>query len=467
MTPKALAGMAVAFPHSVKQLIGGLPEGVVLYRYSPLGAGRSSYLLIDVQSRTAAAVDPLGDVDAYLEDAWSFGSKIKHVFLTSLRDELEPDALELRDRACATVYAGAWARRNSPFMLLKDGDTFEFGQVRLRVLETPGHRLESIVLLLSDLRSELQTPYIVLTGETVLVGDIGRPDVQPGDGFGPGDMAGMLFVSMRSKILSLPDSARIFPALESDIDLPADPPDTIGAQRRHNPGFQLLSQDEFVRRVSGGMTEERSTRCARGARPEAMTLEKVLQAQRDGAQVVDDRDPINFASGHLAGSINVPDSAAFEEWVAGVLDPARPILLVTATGMEKAFASRLVRAGLVRASGFLDVGHRVLRESPGSIRRSPCRSFDAVKRAAGDKQLTLDTRPFREQPLGPRIRALSIPLGLLRSKVDDLPRDFEILVCDDFPCRSSAAASFLRSRGFANVAEIGGGVALWGAPARD
>jgi glyoxylase-like metal-dependent hydrolase (beta-lactamase superfamily II)/rhodanese-related sulfurtransferase len=451
----------------VKQQIGGLPEGVVLFRYSPLGAGRSSYLLVDVQSKTAAAMDPLGEADSYLEDAWSLGAKIKHVFLTSVRDELEPDALELRDRACATVYAGAWARRNGPYMLLKDGDTFEFGRVRLRVLETPGHRLESIVLVLSDLRTEAQSALAAFTGETVLIGDIGRPDVQPSDGFGPGDLAGMLYVSLGAKILSLPDSARIFPALESDVDLPAERPDTIGAQRKHNPGFQKMSREEFVRRVSEGMTEERSTRCTRGSRPDAMTLEEVLRAQEQGAQVVDDRDPIDYASGHLAGSLNVPDSASFEEWVAGVVDPACPIVLVTETGREKAYASRLLRAGMARASGYLDVGHRVLRESPVSTRRSLRRSISLLKGPPGDKRLVLDTRPFRDQRLGPVVQAINLPLGLLRGKVEDLPREVEILVCDDFPCRSSAAASFLRSRGFPNVSEIGGGLALWGAPPRD
>ena len=438
----------------------------MLFRYSPLGAGRSSYLLIDVQSQTAAAIDPLGEADPYLEDAWTAGAKIKHVFLTSVRDELEPDALELRDRACATVYAGAWARRNGSYMLLKDGDTFEFGRVRLGVLETPGHRLESIVLVLSDLRTEARSPFAAFTGETVLIGAIGRPDVQPTDGFGPGDLGGMLYVSLRAKILALPDSARIFPALESDVDLPAERPNTIGTQRQHNPGFQKMSREEFVRRVSEGMTEERSARCTRGPRAEGMSLEEVLRAQAQGAQVVDDRDPIDYASGHLAGSINIPDSASFEEWVAGAIDPVRPIVLVTETGREKAYASRLLRAGMARASGYLDLGHRVIRESPGSTRRSLRRSISLLKGPPQDKRLVLDTRPFRDH-LGPRVQAMAIPLGLLRGKVEELPRDFEIVVCDDFPCRSSAAASFLRSRGFPNVSEIGGGLALWGAPPLD
>jgi rhodanese-related sulfurtransferase/glyoxylase-like metal-dependent hydrolase (beta-lactamase superfamily II) len=443
-------------------MIGGMPEGVVLFRYSPLGAGRSSYLLIDVQSQTAAAVDPLGDADAYLEDAWTLGAKIKHVFMTTLREELEPEALELRDRACATVYAGAWARRDSPFMLLKDGDTFEFGRVRLRILETPGHRLESIVLLLSDLRTEARAAYAAFTGESVLIGDIGRPDVQPCDGFGPRDLAGMLYVSMRTKIVPLPDSARIFPALESDVELPGGRPDTIGTQRRLNPGFQAMSRDEFVSRISEGMAEERSIRCSKGSRPDAMTLEDVLRAQREGAQVVDDREPIEFASGHLAGSINIPDSAAFDDWVGGVLDPGRPIILVAETGREKAFASRLMRSGAARASGYLDRGRRVLRESPGSIRRSPRRSIESLKAPETEKRMILDTRPFRLETLGPPVRGFGLPLGLLRSEVEVLPRNFEILVCDDTPCRSSAAASFLRSRGFENVAEVGGGLALWG-----
>lgn len=446
----------------MKQTIGGMPEGVFLFRYSPPATGRSSYLLVDAPSQTAATIDPLGDVDAYLEDSWRLGAKIKHVFLTCLRDDVESDALLLADRACATLYAGAWARRDAPFMLLKDGDTFEFGQVRIRVLETPGHRLESMILLLSDLRTEARFPYAALTGETVLIGDIGRPDANPSDGFGPGDLAGMLYVSLRTKIFGLPDSTRIFPALESDVDLPGDRPDTIGAQRLHNPGFQPMSRDEFVHRVSLALTEERSVPTSRGARPGAMSLPELLEAQRRGTQVVDDRDPIEFASAHLSGSVNVPDSAAFDAWVAGVVDPRRPIVLVTDPGREKDLAVRLARAGLPRASGYLDGGRRALRDSPSSVRRSPRRSIDSLKEPCNDHRLVVDTRPGGQTPLGPAVSGFGLPLGLLRSEIDVLPRDFEILVCDDFPCRSSAAASLLRSRGFPNVAEVGGGLALWG-----
>ena len=450
----------------MKQILGGLPEGVSLFRYSPPATGRSSYLLVDTQSRTAAAIDPLGDIDAYLEDAWALGAKIKHVFLTCLRDDVESDALLLSDRACGTIYAGAWARRNAPFMLLKDGDTFEFGRVRLRVLETPGHRLESLILLVSDLRTEARFPYAAFTGETVLIGDIGRPDAHPGDGFGPGDLAGMLYVSLRTKVFGLPDSTRIFPALESDVELPGDRPDTIGAQRLHNPGFQTMSRDEFVHRVSLALTEDRSVRSSRTGHPDALSLPELLEAQRRGAQVVDDRDPLEFASAHLAGSVNVPDSAAFDAWVAGVVDPRRPIVLVADPGRERDLASRLARAGLLRASGYLDGGRRALRESPASVRRSPRRSIATLNAPCEGKRLILDTRPHGETPLGPAVGGFGLPLGLLRDEIDVLPREFEILVCDDFPCRSSAAASLLRSRGFANVTEVGGGLALWGLGAR-
>lgn len=438
-----------------------MPDGVIFYRYSPPAAGRSAYLLIDLQSQTAAAVDPLGDMDVFLEDAWTHGARIKHVFLTCLRNDVETDALVLTDRACATIYAGAWARRNAPYMLLKDGDTFEFGRVRLRVLETPGHRLESIVLVLSDLRTEVRSPLAALTGETVLIGDIGRPDAQPSDGFGPGDLAGMLYVSLRTKVFGLPDSARIFPSLESDVEIPADRPETIGAQRQHNPGFQPMSRAEFVDRVSLAMTEERSLRMSRGGRPEALDLAELLQAQRDGAQVVDDRDPLEFAAAHVAGSMNIPDAAAFDSWVAGIVDPQRPIVLVTEPGRERELSTRLARAGLPRALGFLDGGRRSFRDSPEAIRRSVRRGVVSLKDSC-EKRLILDTRPSQEKPLGPSVGGFGLPLGLLRGEVDALPREREILVCDDFPCRSSAAASFLRSRGFENVAEIGGGLALWG-----
>jgi len=180
------------------------------------------------------------------------------------------------------------------------------------------------------------------------------------------------------------------------------------------------------------------------------------------SQLRDDRDPIEFASAHLAGSLNVPDSAAFDTWVAGVVDPERPIVLVTDAGREKDLATRLSRAGLPRASGYLDGGRRALRELPASIRRSSRASIDSLKTPCNDHRLILDTRPHGQKPLGPAVSGFGLPLGLLRGEIDVLPREFEILVCDDFPCRSSAAASLLRSRGFENVSEVGGGLALWG-----
>ena len=447
----------------MKQLIGGMPDGVVLYRYSPPATGRSSYLMIETQSGTAAAVDPQGDLDVFLEDAYVHGSKIKHVFVTELVGDLQQDALELGDRACATVYAGAWARRSAPFMLLKDGDTFEFGRVRLQVLETPGHRLEGIVLTASDLRADAPAPYAAFTGATVLIGDVGRPDAQAADGFGPDDLAGMLYVSLRTKVLTLPDRTRLFPALESGVELPVDRPDTLGAQRRFNPGFQPMSREEFVRRVSCGLTEERSDAGSKGPRTGAMGLDEVLRLQREGAQVVDDRDPLAFASAHLAGSLNLSDTAEFGPWIGGVLDPCRAILLVTEPGRERALASRLARAGFPRTAGFMDGGLRALRASPAVMRRSVLRSFKSLDPRAEGPALVLDTRPKAVEPLGPPVRALSLPLGLLRQSVDVLSRDGRIVVCDDFPCRSSAAASFLRSRGFTDVSEVAGGLALWGA----
>ena len=136
----------------MKNKIPGTPEGVILLKYEHPVVAHASYLLVDERTRTALAVDPYGDADRYLRDAWGFQSTIKHVFLTQAHDDLPLAHLELRDRACATVYAGAWSPSHPHYMPVKDGDALEFGAVRLRILETPGHHLESIVLLVSDPR---------------------------------------------------------------------------------------------------------------------------------------------------------------------------------------------------------------------------------------------------------------------------------------------------------------------------
>lgn len=439
-----------------------MPPGVILLKYDHPAVAHASYLLIDLRTKTAAAVDPYGDVDRYLQDAWSHHATIRHVFLTQAHDDLSPPHLELRDRACATVYAGAWNRSNPYFMPVKDGDALEFGAIRLGILETPGHRLESIVLLASDPRADRPKPYAAFTGETLLFGDIGRPAPRPEDGYDLHEMASMLHESLTRKLLTLPDDTRLLPSHTGVPDRVDAPADTIGAQKRGNPGLRPMSRAAFSRRVTLDMAEDVGLPPDDGA-PRAWALAEVLRWQRDGATLVDDRDPIDFAAAHLEGSVNVPAEAAFEPWADRVLDAGRPLVLVSRPGREGATAARLERAGF-RAAGFLSEGMRACEGREDRIVRVRRLSFDAVepRLESGAPVLLLDTRSLSRTPEGPSLRAYPAPLERLREELPYLPRGFEIVVCDDSPYRSSAAASFLRARGFERVTDVAGGLALWG-----
>lgn len=447
-------------PYTMRQEITPTPEGITLVRYRHLATGTASYLLADRESATAIVVDPHEDVDPYLEDAWRFGSKVKHIFLTQRPEDFRSGHLELRDRACAMVYAGAWTGSGSEFMLVKQGDAFEFGRTRLRVLETPGHRLEALVLLVDERDTKGPNPYAVFSGKTVLIGDVGRPDRRAEDGFDLTDLGSMLYDTLHGQLLPLSGSARLHPTTLVHPDSWGIPLDTLQDQREMNPGFRTLPRDEFIRRCTLGMMETLSGSI--GVKP--LGLEAFLDAVRAGAQVVDDRSPSEFASAHLAGSINIPAASAFERWAPAVLERDRRILLVTRPGREGATAARLCRLGFRSATDFLDGGMESLGSVPDRIRMARQVSYPALtaKLVGAGQSLFLDTRPSHAPRLGPGSYLYSLPLEELSRAVSTLPKSPEIIVGDDTPYRSSAAASFLRSRGFERVADISGGLALWG-----
>ncbi|HVR85894.1 MAG TPA: rhodanese-like domain-containing protein, partial [Planctomycetota bacterium] len=425
-----------------------------------------SYLLVDSESATGAVIDPCGDVDPYLADAWRHGANIKHVFLTEQYDQFRPCYAELGDRACATVYAGAWVHSEFPFMLLKEGDAFGFGRVGLRILETPGHRLEGLTILLQDPRSKDPHPYAAFSGRTLLRGDIGRPAPRMEDGYGASDLASMLFDSLRQKLFRLPEALRIFPSHSGDVDARGLNPETLRAQKEANPGFQPMSREEFVQRVSEGLREGPEDPEAPHQQLRPAALNELLRAQKSGAQVVDDRDPADFAAAHLRGSLNLPAAAELSSWVEGVLDRTRPILMVTRPGGENVAASRLARAGFPLVAGFLDGGMESLGGRSPCVERRRRMSFPSLvsRLLQGSPAVLLDTRSSISESTGPLVSDYRIRLERLREEWSSIPRGPELIVCDDTPYRSSAAASLLRREGFENVTEVAGGLALWGSP---
>ena len=202
----------------------------------------ASYLIGDEQAHTAAVVDPQRDVDQYLAFAAEHGLRIEHVILTHLHADFIAGHLELRDRAGATIYLGAAARAEYPFIPLHEGDIVDLGRVRLKALETPGHTAESISLVVYDLDHSANEPKAVLTGDTLFVGDVGRPDLRVALGWSAADLGGLLYESLRNKLLTLPDTAAVYPAHGAGSlcgkALSKETVSTIGEQRRSNYALQ-------------------------------------------------------------------------------------------------------------------------------------------------------------------------------------------------------------------------------------
>ena len=214
---------------------------------------QASYLIGDEHTRTAAVVDPRRDVDLYLEEADRHGLQIRHVFLTHFHADFVAGHLELRDRAGAEIYLGARAHAEYPFTSLKDGDAVDFGRVRLRVLETPGHTAESISIVIFDLERDAIRPHAVLTGDTLFVGDVGRPDLRASLGWSATDLGRLLYDSLATKLLPLPDYTLVTPRtgrVRSAENISA--PNRFHHRRRApiNYPLQPMSRDGFVALVT-------------------------------------------------------------------------------------------------------------------------------------------------------------------------------------------------------------------------
>src|SRR5260370_11510442 len=227
---------------------------MILKQYYLGCLAHASYLLGDEASSTAIIVDPQRDIQQYLADAEKLDLQIRHVFLTHFHADLVAGHLELRDRCGATIHLGARAQAEYAFVAMKDGDTLEFPGMRLQVLETPGHTIESISIMVFDLQKDPAQPYAVLTGDTLFIGDVGRPDLRASLGWTAKDLGSHLYDSLHNKLLRLPDETLVYPAHGSGSlcgkNLSSDTVSTLGDQRRFNYALQPMSKEEFIRLVT-------------------------------------------------------------------------------------------------------------------------------------------------------------------------------------------------------------------------
>ncbi len=454
---------------------------MILHQFYLNCLAHASYLIGDEQTHTAAVVDPQRDIGQYLALAERHGLRIAHVFLTHLHADFIAGHLELRDRVGATIYLGAAAEAEYPFTPLHDGDRVEFGRVRLQAIETPGHTPESVSLAVYDLDRSDTAPHAVLTGDTLFVGDVGRPDLRASLGWSATDLGGLLYESLRTKLLTLPDASLVYPAHGAGSlcgkALGKETVSTIGEQRRSNYALQPMSKAAFVDLVTADQpdapayftydavlnSKERPTldeALARELNP--MTLELVLALQRTGGQILDTRDPTEFAAAHLAGSINIGLSGQYATWAGTLLNREHPIVIIADPDRENEAAVRLGRIGFDHIAGYLQDGMRSLESRPDlTVTTERISAPLAAERLATGAPLAIDVRTPSERAQTFVIGSVAIPLNHLTERLQELPKDRPLLVYCAGGYRSSIAASLLQQHGFQAVSEIAGGITAW------
>jgi glyoxylase-like metal-dependent hydrolase (beta-lactamase superfamily II)/rhodanese-related sulfurtransferase len=440
----------------------------------------ASYLVADEQSKQAVVIDPQRDVDQYLQYAAEHGLTVAHVVLTHLHADFLAGHLELRDRAGARIYLGSKAQAEYAFTPLDDGDEIRLGQVRLRALSTPGHTPESISLLVFDDARGAGQPAAVLTGDTLFIGDVGRPDLRVALGWSAADLGGMLYDSLHEKLIALPDSTLVYPAHGAGSlcgkAISNDTVSTVGEQRRSNYALQPMSKEAFVALVAADQpdappyftydavlnTKERPTldqALAREVQP--IPLDSVLALQESGAQLLDTREPGEYASAHVKGSINVGLSGQYATWAGTVLDPEKPVVIVAAPGMERESATRLGRIGFDQVVGYLQDGMRSLSGRPDLTATTDRLGPDVAAARVKDGAVLLDVRTPAERAKGRIAGSLAIPLSQLPARAAEVPVDRPVIVHCAGGYRSSIAASLLEQRGHARVSEMAGGITAW------
>jgi glyoxylase-like metal-dependent hydrolase (beta-lactamase superfamily II)/rhodanese-related sulfurtransferase len=441
----------------------------------------ASYLVGDRSTGKAIVVDPQRDVDQYINDAKEEGLTITSVFETHFHADFLSGHLELAAKVGAEIIYGAAAagRVDFPIRTMKDGERFSLGRLDLELLETPGHTPESACLIIRP-DGPNGEPYGVCTGDTLFIGDVGRPDLLSSVGFTADDLAHQLYDSLHNKLMLLPDATKVYPAHGAGSscgkNLSTETVSTIGEQRRTNYALAPMKVDQFVEAVTQGQsvaplyflfaaTKNRQAHelFIDSGDIAMMTLDEVFKAKLSGAVIIDSRDDMSFAAGHLRDSINVGLSGRFAEYVGEVMEPGTKIVLVCEAGTETEAKMRLARIGFDNVVGALNDPMRVFVENPAEVQQQSRLSVAAFndRISTVSDVVLVDIRNAGEVELGSIPHARHISLPSLLKRIDELDKSKPIVVFCAGGYRSSIASSLLKSHGFADVSDLIGGYSAW------
>ena len=435
----------------------------------------ASYML--ASQGEAIVVDPQRDVDIYLKAAEERQVKIRHIFETHLHADFVSGHKELAARTGAKIYIGANADAKFPHVAVRDGFELRVGNALLKVLDTPGHTLESICLVITD-EEKSPNPWAVLTGDTLFLGDVGRPDLSPTHT--PAQLGGMLYESLHRKLLTLADDVLVYPAHGAGSlcgrNMRAERSSTIGTERLTNYALQIKSKEEFVRQLTSNLPTrpEYFLQDAEINRRGATTLSDLPElppisaAQLkllldEGVIALDVRPGDQFAHEHVPGSINIALSGQFASWAGTVLGlAARPVLIADSPDQLSEARLRLARVGLEDPRGYLSGGIEAWKQAGLVLAELPQITVQSLHDhlQSGTSQV-LDVRREPEWNAGHVEGATWWPLDNFKVSPPEIDRDRPIAVHCKSGYRSMIACSLLQRAGFKNVINVIGGFDAW------
>jgi glyoxylase-like metal-dependent hydrolase (beta-lactamase superfamily II) len=430
-----------------------------------------------------AIIDPQRDVEIYLEEAAKRKLRITHIIETHLHADFISGHIELARRTGARILIGARAGASFDHEAVHDAGEVRLGKVLLSFLETPGHTVEGICVVVSE-KPKTDKPWAVLTGDTLFIGDVGRPDLCPQ--VPPEELAGQLYDSLHGKLLTLPDSTLVYPAHGAGSlcgrSLSHELCSTIGEQRRSNYALLAESREEFISLMTADLPERPSYFAysaemnRRGATPlydlpPLPVLEPAAFAQQAaaGAAVLDTRPSIEFMAGHSPGSVNIGLAGQFASWAGSLFGPGARLLLVAEDPerLEEATV-RLTRVGIEGVTGALAGGFPAWRKAGLPVESIPEIAADELRRRRlhGPPVTVLDVRKKPEWEAGHMEGAQWLPLHELPDRITEVSREKQIAVQCQSGYRSAIACSLLAQRGFRNISNVIGGWNAWTALAR-
>lgn len=423
----------------------------------------------------AAVVDPQRDVDIYLQAAQEQGLKIRHIFETHLHADFVSGHKELAARTGANIYIGERAGAKFSHVPLRDGSEVRFGDLRITALETPGHTAEAVCLVVRDVAKSPE-PAFVLTGDTLFIGDVGRPDLSRQ--YTAQQLAGMLYDSLHEKLLRLPDNVLVYPAHGAGSlcgrNMRADRFSSIGTERLTNPALQVRNREEFVQQLTANLPprpayfveDAELNRAGAPALEELPPLPAIAPARlrslmAEGANVLDTRSSEQFGAGHVPGSINIALAGQFATWAGIILGlQGRPVLIAESPEKLAESRMRLARVGIEECSGCLPGGVEEWKQAGLSLAFVPQMTATELCQRMDELQV-LDVRRENEWQAGHIDGARLWPLDRFVTELPRLDGDKPLAVHCKSGYRSAIACSLLLRAGYSNVNNVVGGFDAW------